>query len=285
MNKRKITNTITLLVLAPIAIFCLSSLIASNCFNNSQTAREHPYYEFNLGQLIEVEWDIPADSSDVWYYTFYEAVNDTDTLKTVFFDWKTNGEWSFPKTITRYGEETWWLTVSDSMMNESWPSNELYVTVPQPPDTLPIPPQNLRAQHVDYYILGDTLSIDSLSIGDTYYLDRTSTITLVHDSLQGVAWIKTRNDDKLNPDFTFSLIVGQETQVYILHDNRIQPKPQWLLDNYDSTGFFVETSDISLELFSHSSRIIYSKGDTIRFGHNGATTGASGMYLVLLRKR
>jgi hypothetical protein len=116
-----------------------------------------------------------------------------------------------------------------------------------------------------------------LKEGDTYYIDRTFTITNIPSSCQNLLWIKTANDDKTSTG-TFSLTfdVNQPVTVYIAYDQRISSLPTWLA-NWNDEGQLIQTSDTTLNLYSKN----FPQGQIALGGNYGSSNDS--MYAVLIK--
>ena len=83
-----------------------------------------------------------------------------------------------------------------------------------------------------------------LSVGDEYYSDRTYTITSIPTDFTGLTWIKTANDDKNSTaDALVSFTLTKPAYVYIGFDDRIDPQPNWLTNNFTKTATTIGLSD------------------------------------------
>lgn len=71
---------------------------------------------------------------------------------------------------------------------------------------------------------------DGLIPGALQYIDRDYTFESVAPLVNGQTYIKTAGNDKLyeEEDMWFSFDVNQDVTVYVLHADKIHPKPAWL---------------------------------------------------------
>ncbi len=86
--------------------------------------------------------------------------------------------------------------------------------------------------------------VDSISVGDTYYIDRQYRVLDLPDRLKKTMWIRTRNDDRHNTSPAFLLFsLSQRARVYIGYDSRATQKPDWLTRNFERTSMRISVSD------------------------------------------
>lgn len=121
------------------------------------------------------------------------------------------------------------------------------------------------------YVL-DTLSTDKLQ-----YIDRNYTFTSVPSLYKDLQYIRTANDDKTSTGNSFlEFDVNCDVTVYVAHDNRISPKPSWLL-TFTDTGDDISAEKMSLPFSIYARR--FSTGHIILGGNYG---NSSSMYSVLI---
>ena len=174
-------------------------------------------------------------------------------------------------------------TAYDTGDLESGYSNEVFTQIAIP-DTAPSPPVNLRIPSSELII--SNVNLDNYRIiqnglgnGELVYVDRDYTFTDVPEYIQGVAYIKTANDDKSGEGDSFlSFDVNQDVTVYVGYDIRISGTPSWLLD-FTDTGDEIVTSDTTFKLFAKD----FSAG-TITLGGNDSGGGGS-MYTVIVTSK
>lgn len=94
-----------------------------------------------------------------------------------------------------------------------------------------------------------------LEEGDTYYIDQNYKLVNIPPELTGndIVWIMTANGDKDNtsPDF-LSYYIDNSAAVYVAYDPRASDPPDWLINNFTSTGLVLEVTDprtATLELY------------------------------------
>ncbi|NDP21026.1 MAG: DUF5060 domain-containing protein [Paludibacter sp.] len=119
-----------------------------------------------------------------------------------------------------------------------------------------------------------------LKANDTYYTDRTYTISTLPSALVGAEFIKAANDDKsLTTENLFSATFGTSARVYIAYGATATSVPNWMTN----LGFTkianqqITTSDITFDLYSANLT------GTVVFGANKAagSVGAGSTYFVI----
>ena len=119
----------------------------------------------------------------------------------------------------------------------------------------------------------------NLQVGDTQYGDRTFTLSSVPASLLGSAWIRTANDSKAFTGATLvSFTVGEDTDIYVAHNDAITTKPSWL-STWTDTGNDLVNTESTPRTFSLF-RKTFAAGATVSLGNNGSTT-SSGYTIIL----
>lgn len=125
---------------------------------------------------------------------------------------------------------------------------------------------------------GEPYEVDGLVVGDTYYVDRSYTLTSIPSAYNGMCWIKTANDDKYSSGNDFlTFDVDQDVTVYVAYDSRgtfSNPGGGWT-DTGDSVG----TTDVSLNLWSQA----FTAGTISLPGNTVMGSGAGSMYVVLIQ--
>lgn len=121
-------------------------------------------------------------------------------------------------------------------------------------------------------------------LGHGQYVDR---FRLVGRSLpavlRGQTFIRTAYGDRAaapgSPDF-LSFRLAQSSTVYVAHDTRITPKPNWLANNFMDTGMHLRSGPATLELYSN----IYPANAIVVLGSNIPTGGndRNSMYSVIV---
>ncbi|MBN1997972.1 hypothetical protein JW935_10495 [candidate division KSB1 bacterium] len=120
----------------------------------------------------------------------------------------------------------------------------------------------------------DTSSVD---VGEQYYIDRDYVVQSMPDSLQGLLWIRTANDDKNSQGDDFVKFSSTtDIRTFVGYDIRIASLPFWL-QNWADTGTFIKTSDTHFRMFKKD----FNSG-FIELGGNYSTAGS--MYIVLIKE-
>jgi hypothetical protein len=118
-----------------------------------------------------------------------------------------------------------------------------------------------------------------LQVGAQQFVDRGYTFSSVPAAYGGLPFLRTANNDKQATGDTFlSFVVDRDVTVYVAHDERIRPKPDWL-------GAFTPTADMLTAEGSGSFRL-YARtfpAGTVTLGGNAGTWMHSSMYSVLVR--
>ncbi len=123
-----------------------------------------------------------------------------------------------------------------------------------------------------------TYQLKHISVGDVYYIDRDYTITSVPDSLKGLLWIQTANDDKnKNNEQFLSFTLNQPSIVYIAYDKRIGSLPGWLNDWALFNGHIVDSRNTIFDIYFKT----YREGNVILGGNCGSMD--DNMYFVLIK--
>jgi len=124
--------------------------------------------------------------------------------------------------------------------------------------------------------------LDSLNVGEAYYVDRAYKITGLPEEKQKLLWLKTANSDRWRTDTEFlSFQVEKPVKVLVGYDSRALNVPYWLQENFKKTNMTVEVSDVShcFEVWEH----ICEAGEFKLGGNlaNGAS-GAKAMYTIMI---
>jgi hypothetical protein len=116
-----------------------------------------------------------------------------------------------------------------------------------------------------------------LTVGDAYYIDREYTITSIPDSLEGLLWIRTANDDKVdrNDDF-LHFVLNEASIVYVAYDSKIASLPKWLAGWKGLNEKIVDSRGTQFDVFVQE----YPAGEVILGGNCG--TMDDNMYFILI---
>ena len=118
--------------------------------------------------------------------------------------------------------------------------------------------------------------VDTKSVGDTLYSDRSYKITYIPGALAGYKWIVTANDDKLESGDSFlTFNVNKPVTIVVALDSTLITLPQWL-QGWQPTGMVVRSEDTEYVCYEK----IFSPCKITLGGNSG--TSSSSMYLVLL---
>jgi hypothetical protein len=113
----------------------------------------------------------------------------------------------------------------------------------------------------------------------SYYVDRDYTISFIPDSLKGLMWIRTANDDKENTDEDFlKFYLYRRSKIYIGYDEQIASLPKWLTSWQKCTAKIVDIIGNRFDLYSKE----YSPGELV-LGGNCGSTSEDNMYIVLIK--
>ncbi len=117
-----------------------------------------------------------------------------------------------------------------------------------------------------------------ISVGDAYYIDRDYTIASIPDSLKGLLWIQTANDDKNSEvDEFLSFTLNQSSMIYVAYDNRISLLPAWLDDGWTLfDGHIVDSRNTIFDIYYKAC----DEGEVSLGGNCGSMD--DNMYLVLI---
>jgi hypothetical protein len=91
--------------------------------------------------------------------------------------------------------------------------------------------------------------LDSLQVGDTYYIDRPYVITQIPNSKRGLLWIKSASADRNNTSDRFlEFTLTREANVWIAYDSRANQAPNWLKDYFTRTNESIGVSESGVRL-------------------------------------
>jgi len=122
-----------------------------------------------------------------------------------------------------------------------------------------------------------------LGVGDRYYTDRNYVIEGIPAGFEGLQWIKTANNDKLEgSDFTLEFDVDRRVMVYIAFDPRGDP-PAWITNYYTPVGLSIDVSDNQVDVLNLWARE-YPEGHIALSGNRapGAGLEVKTNYVVIL---
>ncbi len=131
-----------------------------------------------------------------------------------------------------------------------------------------------------------------LQVGDKYHLDRPFVVASIPQGLNGLWWVRTKNNDKTNTSPNYIQIgLNQAATVYVAYDSRVTADelPDWLRSDQGwlDTGLFIGTSNNG----TPSSLHLYSKtfipgtavlGGPQAVGYNGPVGSSGTNYVVLI---
>ena len=120
--------------------------------------------------------------------------------------------------------------------------------------------------------------------GERWYVDRGgSGAVAIPLALRGQTLIRTAAGDRASApgssDF-LSFQVAQSSTIYVAHDTRIWPKPEWLASNFMDTGMQLRIGAAALEQYSN----VYPNHAVVSLGSNIAPGGddRNAMYSVIV---
>jgi len=126
--------------------------------------------------------------------------------------------------------------------------------------------------------------VDSLRVGEAYYIDRPYVIRQVPNSKRNLLWIKTANVDRTNSSDRFlEFTLTRESNIYVAYDSRAAQPPSWLKDHFSNTGEVIMVSESAEKLNLWKSHYIPGRvalGGNVAAGVE-ANTSLS-MYVVLI---
>jgi hypothetical protein len=123
-------------------------------------------------------------------------------------------------------------------------------------------------------------AVAPVQVGDTYYIDRTYTITAMPDELKGSLAIKTANNSKNSTEATLlTFTVTQDATLYVAYDARATRFPDWLTASFTKTGQVLQTTDTALMLWKRE----VAAGPVVLPGNQfGNPVGARSHYVVFV---
>lgn len=123
-------------------------------------------------------------------------------------------------------------------------------------------------------------AVAPVQVGDTYYIDRTYTITAMPDELKGSLAINTANNSKHSSETTLlTFTVTQDATLYVAYDARATRFPDWLTASFTKTGQVLQTTDTALMLWKRE----VAAGPVVLPGNQfGNPVGARSHYVVFV---
>jgi curli biogenesis system outer membrane secretion channel CsgG len=126
--------------------------------------------------------------------------------------------------------------------------------------------------------------LDSLRVGDAYYIDRPYQITQIPTSKRGLLWIKTANDDRSSSaEQWLEFTLTREANVWVAFDSRAIQAPYWLKDNFTRTNEAIGVSESARKLTLWKAHYLPGRvvlGGTMAPGAQADVTLS--MYIVLI---
>ena len=116
-----------------------------------------------------------------------------------------------------------------------------------------------------------------VKVGDRYYIDRDYTIASIPDTVKGLLWIMTADEDKTSEGEEFiTFQVNQAVNIYVGYDSGIPTIPRWL-DSWTPTGLSIlDSQGTVFDLFVKS----FPQGQISLGGNYGTAEGK--MYIILI---
>jgi len=126
--------------------------------------------------------------------------------------------------------------------------------------------------------------LDSLRIGEAYYIDRPYIIRQVPNNKRNALWIKTANADRANSAVRFlEFTLTRESNIYVAYDSRAAQPPDWLQSAFTNTGEVISVSESAGTLTLWKARYVPGR---VSLGGNAAagmqTAVSLSMYVVMI---
>ena len=123
-------------------------------------------------------------------------------------------------------------------------------------------------------------------VGDTYYTDRSYTLTAIPTALNNGVWISTANNDKTNARSDYlEFSVDRDVDVYIAYSSTVTSRPIWMQTFTDTTlDLGVSAGSPTLRLYSR----FYPADATVTLGGSAASGVAGAInnnYIVVVVPR
>lgn len=126
--------------------------------------------------------------------------------------------------------------------------------------------------------------LDSLQVGDLYYIDRPYLIKQIPSSKQGLLWVKTANADRSKTSERFlEFTLTGEANVWVAYDDRAGQPPNWLKNFFTRTNESIAVSESAGRLGLWKSHRLPGRvtlGGNLASGVQAATSLS--MYVVLI---
>jgi PKD repeat protein len=204
--------------------------------------------------------DRSAGSVTSWAWDFNNDGIADSTIQNPIYNYATAGTYSVRLTVTGSGG-------TNSILKTN------YITVND------IPSQNVTIISPLNY------QVKSLHTGNTYYTDRTYTLTSIPSEIAtgDEKWIKTANNDKNITTVPFlRFTVEQSSKVFVAYDSRATSLPDWLRVGFNATSLTIGVSE-EMGFFK-----VYEKNfsqGAVSLGGNKATGAAnvSSNYIVIVK--
>ncbi|MDZ7290150.1 MAG: fibronectin type III domain-containing protein [candidate division KSB1 bacterium] len=131
--------------------------------------------------------------------------------------------------------------------------------------------------------------LDSVRVGETYYIDRPYVVTQIPNSKRGLLWIKTASNDRSDISEQFlAFTLTYEANIYVAYDSRAIQPPNWLKNHFTRTNESIAVSESSGKLnlwkmWSAPGRVIFggNMASGVQAPAGSANTSLS-MYVVLI---
>jgi hypothetical protein len=120
-----------------------------------------------------------------------------------------------------------------------------------------------------------------MALDELQYIDRDYVFTAIPAALVGGVGIRTANDDKNATSIGhLSFTVNIPVTVFVAHDDRITPRPDWLTSDFTATGEALQSTDGSADSYSVFKRDM--NAGQIVLGGNVTAASDKSMYSVVV---
>ncbi|WP_284645968.1 OmpL47-type beta-barrel domain-containing protein [Paenibacillus silviterrae] len=126
----------------------------------------------------------------------------------------------------------------------------------------------------------DNLQTGDYVAGDRLTGSKTYRFVTIPDELKGMEWIRSpvASRSATSPDLV-SFYLAADADVYVAHDARISPRPEWLTSSYEDTGLTItDDQPVQFKLFKKR----YAAGSHVVMGPNQNTSRMN--YFVILKQ-